>query len=73
MWTLEDVKRLVAEDKFHHATARTIGTPRLWIYARDESGFRGYTLVASIDDTPENHAYFASIGHGVSVGAFGSG
>ena len=73
MWTLDDVRALVARGEFHHATVRTIGVPRLWIYARDPNGFRGYSLVASIDDTDEAHAYFRSIGHGVSVGAYGAG
>jgi hypothetical protein len=71
--TLDDVKELVAAGRFHHATARTIGVARLWIYARDPDGFRGYSLVGSIDDNAENHAYFASIRHGVSIGAFGEG
>ena len=73
MWTIEDVKQLVASGRFHHATARTIGVSKLWIYARDPDGFRGYTLVAAIDDTDEAHVYFRSIGHGVSVGAYGAG
>lgn len=73
MWTIEDVKKLVAEGRFHHATVRTIGVSMIWIYARNPDGFRGYELVASIPDTDENHAFFRTIGHGVSVGAFGSG
>lgn len=73
MWTIDNVKQLVAEGRFHHATARTIGVSRIWIYARNASGFRGYELVASIDDTPDAWAYFRSIGHGVSVGARGEG
>lgn len=73
MWTIEDVKQLVADGRFHHATARTIGVPRIWIYARKADGFRGYELVASIDDTPEAWAYFRSIGHGCSVGSYGEG
>jgi hypothetical protein len=73
MWTLDDVKALVATGEFHHATARTIGEPRLFIYRRNGAGFRGYELVASIPDTDENRAYFASIKHGVSVGAYGAG
>ena len=72
-WTLGDVKKLVDSGQFHHATVRVIGVPRIWIYKRDPSGFRGYSLAASIDDTDENHAYFASIRHGVSVGAYGVG
>ena len=71
--TLDDVKQLVADGRFHHATARTVGQPKLWIYAAAPDGFRGYELVGAIDDTEEAHAYFRSIGHGVSVGAFGSG
>lgn len=72
-FTLDDVKKLVEENRFHHATARTVGSPMIWIYAVKADGFRGYELAAVLCDTPEHHAYFRSIGHGVSVGAFGSG
>lgn len=72
-YDLDDVRDLVASGRFHHATVRTIGMPRIWVYAKNPDGFRGYTLVGSIADTVGNHNYFISIGHGVSVGSYGVG
>lgn len=72
-WTLDDLKQLVENGRFHHATARTIGSPRIWIYAVDPNGFRGYVLVASLADSDEVHTYMRSINHGISIGAYGAG
>lgn len=74
---LEQLKVLLKEGTFHHATWRDIG--KLWegwhIYVRAEDGFRGFKHELAIYKTdPECDAAGALIsGTGYSVGSYGNG
>ena len=76
-YTVEMLKELMEKGKFHHATYRDIGT--IWegwyIYEKDESGMRGFTLVGAfgkrcprlkeVEELVRNTGY--------SVGSYGNG
>ncbi len=74
--TLDCLKTLIAEGKFHHATYRDHGTiwEGLWIYGKADAGFRGYIPVGSFEKgKPSDEAHELVKAYGVSVGAFGEG
>lgn len=76
---LDELKTLVADGKFHHATYRDHGTvwEGLWIYKHDESptGFRGFSLAGCFSQgSPDlDEAYKIVRNSGVSVGSYGNG
>lgn len=77
MTQLEQLKQLLSDGQFHHATYRNHGT--LWeglhVYRKSETGFRGFDhcLLFGKSD-PDLDAAYALVRHtGVSVGAYGRG
>lgn len=77
---LDQLKTMIADGRFHHATYRDHGT--LWegwkIYekASDENGgFRGFKLALSFgkNDSEINEAYELIRNTGYSVGSYGNG
>jgi hypothetical protein len=75
--TLDDLRRMLADGTFHHATYRNHGTlwEGLWIYERDPKGFGGYGVVGCFPkDSPDLDAAFALTSKtGISIGAYGHG
>lgn len=75
--TLDILKELLVMGTFHHATYRNIGTlwEGLWIYTKDEHGFRGYSVFGcfSKDSLDLKKAQDMVKGTGVSVGSYGNG
>lgn len=75
--TIDELRSMLADGTFHHATYRNHGTlwEGLWVYARDEKGFRGYSVVGSFykGDPNLDAAFELTRGTGISVGAFGRG
>lgn len=75
--TIDQLKKLMQEDKFHHATYRNHGTiwEGLWIYEKATDGFRGYKPVGSFSKTdPDLDAAHNLVRNtGVSLGSYGNG
>ncbi len=75
--TLNDLQTLIDKGLFHHATYRHHGTiwEGLWIYAKADKGFRGFSPVGSFfkDDPDLDAAHNTVKRSGVSVGAYGQG
>lgn len=75
--TIAELKSMVENGTFHHATYRNRGTvwEGLWIYAKDEKGFRGFSVVDSFfRDSPDlEEAYNLTRKTGISVGSYGQG
>jgi hypothetical protein len=75
--TLDQLKAMLADGSFDHATYRNHGTlwEGLWIYGRSETGFRGYSVVGAFyKGSPDLDAAFEAVrGTGISVGAYGHG
>ena len=74
--TIDDLKTLQADGKFHHATYRQVGLwTGLWVYEKAAGGFRGYKPVgAFFKNDPTLPAAEALVrGSGVSLGAYGHG
>ncbi len=77
MFTVENLKKLMTSDNFHHATYRNIG--KLWegwyIYKKDENGCRGFTLVGMFGtDYPRLKEVEELVRNtGYSVGSYGNG
>lgn len=75
--TVQELKDLMERGEFHHASYRDQGTiwEGLWIYANNEDGFRGFTVVGSFfkDDPELNAAYDLVRKSGVSLGSYGNG
>lgn len=81
---LDDLRELLAADRFHHATYRDIGKCHegLYIYAKDANGFRGFSLIGSFPGgshaTPAQRATLIEAEKlvrplGTSVGSYGNG
>lgn len=74
--TIEQLKKLISDGKFHHATYRCIGTlwEGLWIYAKYD-GLRGFEPVGSFpkDSVELDEAHNILRGTGISVGSYGQG
>jgi hypothetical protein len=77
--TVDELKQLMADGKFHHATYREIGKvwEGLYVYVRDNDGFRGFKLYGSF-----NNYYRArnaeceramELIKGLHVGSYGNG
>ena len=75
--TIANLKEMMDNGSFHHATYRCIGTlwEGLWIYRRSETGFQGYDVAGSFNKSnPDLElAMNATQGTGVSLGAYGRG
>lgn len=78
--TLDQLKKLKAEGKFHHATYRTDFARGLHIYsvAKPGSGFRGFEYAGCFSETictkeEIDAAYDIVRNTGVSVGSYGNG
>jgi hypothetical protein len=75
--TTADVQELISRGDFHHATHRPQQFDSLFIYQRDDDGFRGYTLFGGVSNRtdPTTFAQVSEIVRhtGISVGAFGNG
>jgi len=73
----EELKRVLANGTFHHATYRNRGTvwEGLWVYLKDPDGFRGYAVGFNISkDSPHiDVAHDLCRGTGISVGSYGCG
>ena len=79
----ELLKSLIENGTFDHATYRCVGTVHegLWIYAKDENGFRGYTVAGCINcyknlNNPElglAYELLISKGIGTHYGSYGNG
>lgn len=76
--TIDDLKQMLSDGSFHHATYRNQGTlwEGLWIYSRSETGFRGFKVAGCFNKS--NPALLAEAENlvrrtGISVGAFGRG
>ena len=74
--TLDHLKSLISDGKFHHATYRDHGTiwEGLWIYGKSDDRV-GYKPVGSFSkvDPDLDKAYDLVRHTGVSVGAYGHG
>jgi len=75
--TLDQLHGLLNTKQFHHATYRNFGTlwEGLWIYAKTEGGFRGYTPAGCFPkNDPDLEAAHELVRRtGISVGAYGQG
>lgn len=74
--TLDELKLLIAEGKFNHATYRDIGTiwEGLYIYAKANDRFRGYVPVGSFSKGQSSDETYELVKNsGVSMGAYGNG
>lgn len=75
--TLDDLRTMLADGSFHHATYRCVGSlwEGLWIYRRSETGFRGYEPVGAFlkGSTDLDAAHKLCAGTGISVGSYGDG
>lgn len=75
--TLAELDAMLVNGSFDHATYRNHGTlwEGLWIYVKNETGFRGYVPVGCFGkDSPDLDAAFQRVrGTGISVGAYGRG
>lgn len=76
--TLDKLKALIAEGKFHHATYRTDFARGLHIYKNAEpgSGFRGFEYVGMFSEHDKavcDEAYALTRHTGISLGAYGKG
>jgi hypothetical protein len=74
--TLDELRALLASDKFHHATYRDHGTiwEGLYIYQQHD-GLRGFDIAGVFGkNSPDLDAAHAIVRHtGVSVGSYGNG
>ena len=75
--TIEELKKLIDEGEFHHATYRDFGT--LWeglrIYVKSPTGWQGYEPSGLFPKSDPNLdvAYDLVRHTGISVGAYGRG
>lgn len=73
---LKQLKDVLADGSFHHATYRNVGTlwEGLWIYVRDESswGFDSF-IVFYKDELTLSDAEKMVSGTGISLGSYGQG
>lgn len=73
---IAELKKLMAEDKFHHASYRSHGSlwEGLWIYQKEDA-LRGFVPAgAFFRDSPELAAATELVrGTGISIGAYGAG
>ena len=72
--TIDELKSLIAEGKFHHATYRDHGTlwEGLWIYEKSDDRI-GFKPAGSFPKGTEDEAYQLVRHTGVSNGAYGRG
>lgn len=74
---IEDLKKLMGDGKFHHATYRSVGTlwEGLWIYQKEPDEARGFfpagAFLKGADDFPQAEELVR--GTGISVGSYGQG
>ena len=75
--TLDELKTLRADGKFHHATYRNLGTiwEGLYIYQKKDSGWRGFEIAGVFGKNDPNLPAAEDLlrGTGISVGAYGQG
>lgn len=76
--TIDQLKTLLANREFHHATYRTDFARGLHIYstAKPGSGFRGFEYAGAFseyDPLPLAYAYQLTRKTGISLGAYGQG
>ena len=76
--TIQELKDLMAKDRFHHATYRNMGT--LWeglhVYRKDPKGFRGFEHVGFFSAKNKEQLRQAEnicSKTGISVGSYGQG
>lgn len=76
---LQQLKTLIAKDKFHHATFRCQGTvwEGIWFYKKSDSekAFRGFEVAGCVNKSDKDYeeAYKILAGKGMSVGSYGEG
>lgn len=70
--TLDDLKQVLSNGSFHHATYRNHGTiwEGLYIYVKQDNGFNGFTLAGSFPKDNHEEAYKLVRNSGVYEGSY---
>lgn len=75
MYTLYEFKKLITDNKFHHATYKELGGmfEGLYIYENSQNGFRGFDLVGTIYKDSNEYIEAGFLVKDASVGSYGQG